>query len=267
MVFEVIRSAIERRKTHKDWLARYDEALALLMAARTDPELRVAHQEMGEAVSAGQLGPGDIRGAQRRAMKALGERILEDGRVSLAEYQLLERRSQALGATRLSDWGINEEDVARCFQVSEIEAGRLPEMGIPDGVVIHDGETMHWGAQAWLFKRKLVKDRLHYGGITQSFKIAPHTRIRLGTFKIARTGSVHLVEEDGGLLLLTSQRLIYHGRMKRFDMKWGQITSMVLSDAGIEITKAGRENPFIFGLASEEAAVVPLTLLAALTSR
>ncbi len=184
----------------------------------------------------------------KKASTLAFQNIISDCKITDDEKKALEELTNYFGVSQ-KDFEFDQKAFNKFYTLGLIDKGILPEIKQHDiDIVFKRGEVLHWGCPGAIKKYKTVINRISYGGPTFSVKITKGLRYRVGSVSFSTSSSEHLITEDIGAFWLTNQRIGFKGSRKYFAFPYSKIHAFELTQAGLMISKEGKEAPYIIGL-------------------
>ncbi len=186
--------------------------------------------------------------AHKKASTLAFQNIISNSRITDDEKKALEELMDYFGISK-KDFKFDQKAFNKFYTLGLIEKGILPVIQQHDiSIVFKKGEVLHWVCPAVTKKYKRITNLIRYGGPTMSIKIMKGLRYRVGSVGYSTSSSEHLITEDNGAFWLTNQRIGFRGNRKNFAFPYSKIHSFELTKAGLEVSKEGKETPYIIGL-------------------
>lgn len=232
--------------TKREGKGKYNEILKEYLAdgkldANEKQELEKITKEYG-------LSHEELLDAHKKASSLAFQNIISDSKITEDEKKALEELTCYFGVSH-EDYKFGQKAFNKFYTLGLIDKGILPEIKEHDiDIVFKKGEVLHWGYSAVLKKYKRVTERIQYRGPTASIKIMKGLRYRIGSVKFSTQSSEYLINEDSGAFWLTNQRIGFRGSRKNFAFPYSKIHSFELTQAGLVISKEGKETPYIIGM-------------------
>lgn len=174
--------------------------------------------------------------------------IISDQKITEEERESLELLFNYFGIKK-ENTNFNQETFNKYYTLGLIDKGILPEIKDHNfNILFKKGEILHWGVDAVLRKYKTVTNRINYAGPIGSIKIMKGVRFRIGSLGFVPSTKEHLIEEDCGYMWLTNKRIGFKGQRKSFTLDFTKLLCFELTNAGLELTKEGKNIPYIIGL-------------------
>ncbi len=232
--------------TKREGKIKYDQVLKGFLSdgkldADEKQELEKLAKEYGFSIE-------ELLDSHKKATTLAFQNIIDDGKITEHEKKALEELMDYFGVSQ-KDFKFDQKAFNKFYTLGLIENGILPEIQKHDiDIIFKKGEVLHWGCSAVIKKYKRVTNRISYGGPTASIKIMKGLRYRVGSVGFSTSSSEHLVTEDSGAFWLTNQRIGFKGNRKNFAFPFSKIHAFELTQAGLVISKEGKETPYIIGL-------------------
>lgn len=232
--------------TKREGKIKYDKLLkGFLSDGKLDAEEK---QELEKLAKEYGFSKEELMEAHKTASTLAFQNIISDSKITDEEKKALEELMDYFGVSQ-KDFKFDQKAFNKFYTLGLIEKGILPEIQQHDiDIVFKKGEVLHWGCPAVIKKYKRITNRISYGGPTMSIKIMKGLRYRVGSIGFSTSSSEHLIAEDSGAFWLTNQRIGFRGNRKNFAFPYSKIHSFELTQAGLEVSKEGKETPYIIGL-------------------
>lgn len=120
------------------------------------------------------------------------------------------------------------------------------------------GEKIHCSLNAAYMKSRVVSRNIQYRGPRYSLRLARGLSYRMGSYHVTSQSQTALMPEDYGSFWITSERAIFKGTKKSFEIKYTSMLSVDADRNGLCIFKKGRENPYLIRLGEYE---IPLRVM------
>lgn len=210
------------------------------------------------------LTPEDLKNAQRKSCSYIFSKICEDGVITEDEKKALERLMDYFNVKK-EDFKFNQKTFNKFYTLGLIEKGVLPTISKDElNIIFKQGEQLRWCTYAKLKKFKRVTKTYHYSGPAYSIRIMKGVRYRFGSVDISRDTAQYLITDDEGVFWITDLRVGFKGSNKTFTFNLDKIVSIELTPNGLEISKEGREKPYILSLDDYD---VPCSMLSFILNR
>lgn len=119
------------------------------------------------------------------------------------------------------------------------------------------GEACYWQRQVDLYQNKRVTVRRSYGGFSSSIRLFGGLRYRVGSYDVERQTEDQVVQVDSGRLLFLAQRVVFDGKFKNFNFKYGKVMDITAYTNALAISRdSGPDLIFLFPTGQAEAAVI-----------
>lgn len=124
--------------------------------------------------------------------------------------------------------------IQRLHDLSQIKRGNLPRIN-GSGVVARKGEWFHWSCLSTLLEEHVTGRK--YLGASQgvSIHVARGVTFHTGGQRGHAVNETGLVVVAHGELFITSQRLIFAGDLKSFDLKFEKIVNLQIFSNGLNV--------------------------------
>ena len=151
---------------------------------------------------------------------------------------------QRIAAGGLSDAELQEADLAEAM--SELRAGRIRlEAATNPPILLHAGEQAVFVLSDVSLHEPRSVTRGAYGG--PSIHVAKGLTLRVGGFQAQSHEELKAI--DSGMLVLTSKRLCYAGRLRSIEVPLAKLISVDPYSDAVAIRRSGKEKTeFFFGL-------------------
>jgi hypothetical protein len=197
-----------------------------------DGELSADEVEQLETIQRkGELSPEDVRSAGLALYHEAIDAAAADARLTAEEDAALRRLQQQLELSD-TDLGDAQAQIVRLRLLARIEQGNLSEMRSP--IPLEPGELCYWVVQCTQAERLALHARPQ--------EIAGSTFAVTDTAPFAITGDLaalrpaeDILPRDPGVLLVTSDRLVFHGARRTMSIAHGRTTSVTVFLDGIRI--------------------------------
>ncbi len=165
-LFGMDSKSIQKREGLKKYAKTLDAAL-------TDLKLDdIEKEKIDKLIKLHGLEATDLMPYHRAAFQKAFDTIVSDSLISEDEHARLNDILNYLNIGA-KEFAPNQERFNRARLLYEVEQGRLPNFPKnPTGVILKDGEILHYAAGAALIKRKRQAEKINYSGITASIRIA-----------------------------------------------------------------------------------------------
>ena len=175
-----------------------------------------------------------------QAWEAAVEASLEDGLLSLDEEHALIRYLNRLGLSR-QDVNANgaHHSMVQCAVIREAAEGIVPDRLGPVRVPFNlmKSEKLVWAIEGVDYLEVKVRRERRGTSHGLSIRVARGIYYRPGIFRSQPIEWEETVHEDTGLLGVTTKHIYFHGRRKRFRVRYDRIVSFDPYDDGIGIMR------------------------------
>ena len=238
-MFNFITKYLAVKKGKKEYEAKLTQALR-------DGKLTAdEQQELKDALDHYGLEKKDLIAIQQKAFAMTFQQSISDKKITDDEKIALEALINFFGLS-LEEIRFDQRSFNKFYTLGLLEKGIFPQMNNADtGLILKKDETMYWLCAAQAKKHKSVTQRVNYGGLTGSVRIAKGLRYRVGSLNVSRVTSDVVAVEDIGLFWITNKRIGFKGAKKDFAVPYEKILSFDVTPAGMIIAKDGRETPYI----------------------
>jgi hypothetical protein len=221
-------------------------------------------QDLKETLDHYGLGKKELLAIQQKAFALTFGQTISDKKISEEEKKALEALVNYFGLS-LDEIRFDQRAFNKYYTLGLLDKGIFPQMESDGtGIILKKEEKVHWLCAAQTLRHKSVTQRINYGGLTGSVRIAKGLRYRVGSLNVSRVTSDVLTVEDTGLLWITNKRIGFKGAKKDFAIAYEKVLSFDVSSAGMVIAKEGRDTPYII---APDDFDVPCAVLSALINQ
>ncbi len=253
-ILTFVNSIFEKRRHLKE----YGE---LVNASLSDGILSDSEkQKLSEMQSRFGLTDDDVRSSHRAGASRALKQISSDRRITEDEKSALNAILEHF-KIEPKDISFDQKSFNKFYTLALLDNGIMPTVSREHhdlNMVFKEGEVMHFGQAAVLRKFRRVTTRVNYGGLSASIKIAKGLRYRVGSMGVSSQSTEVLSPEDTGGLYFTSERVVFAGHRKRFEIPYAKVSAFELKPEGLFIFKTGKETPYILTMDDYE---VPLAIV------
>ncbi len=245
-----------------------------LAGKKSGAPARAFHRAVLEAVQDGKLTKEEIDTLEKRreelglslnvlnhirsnAYYAAFQSIRENAVVTEDEWDELQQIQDYLG---LEDGDIakTKKELYRLRILSEIRNGNMPILESPD-VFLHEGEMAYWSEPVTLYAphagKKVSKHGLH---LTLSNGLSLH----MGVVKNSEERG--LLKKDEGFFIITSKRIIFHGREESFTTTYHSVLDIDCYASAVRIHRnRGASQLFVYKVPGNQDIVGSILFYAA----
>jgi len=154
---------------------------------------------------------------------------------------LTAREWLAISNDGMSDARQREADIKRWLELLSTGAIKISFKGVQTPVILRGGEEILFALPNVTLKepRAVRKTRGGYAG--PSFRVAKGVSFRMGSFASTSESHQEIRNIDSGILTVTSERLVFSGKMKTINVDLKKIVQVDPFTDGIALHKEGRE--------------------------
>jgi hypothetical protein len=235
----------EQREARASASSAYQEQLERLDASNL-PATRAAIHGLQQAADGEVFSEREVTKMNASAFVRYAESALADDHLTSEEEDTFNELIAALGLS-VQELASEHPDIWTRIVIARINDGRL--WALPEGdaqLIPKAGEHVLNESYAALMK-EVVEREFRGGSRGVSIPIAKGVRFRTGSFRgHSVVVGVHLVEEDEGVLSVTTQRAVFIGNRKTIDMPYSKIVGMELFSDGIRFNVSNRQRAPLF---------------------
>jgi hypothetical protein len=240
-----------KEERHEAAQAR-DALRALANHADGDPgQMQAAAVALRALPGLSLLSKRELRMLGENAFRRYAEVVLEDDVLSAEEEDAVTGLADALGIEQ-QEFETRYRDVRDRLYIARVNDGRLPALEEAH-LMVKPGEVVHLETAAVLLKEVVRREyRGGYSGV--SFRVAKGVRFHTGGFR-GRSVVVggDLVDEDGGILSVSSKRIVFLGDQKTIEIPYGKLANVDVFSDGIRFHVSNRQRAPLFRLGSGQA--------------
>jgi hypothetical protein len=186
----------------------------------------------------------DLKGFGARLLPVAKQVIREDEQMSPNDEKALSILADRLGVSH-KDVSRTLEDLSRYRLFYDIGQGNIPSVSVP-GLILHKGEVAYWSEPGAIIEDRVVKQEYVGESSGMSFRLAKAVSYRTGGFHGHIETEKEAVPASRGSLILTNQRIIFHGDNQSFDAPWQQMLAIDFFRNGLRLSRSGHmKNTFI----------------------
>jgi hypothetical protein len=235
----------------------YIQKLKDLTAKKTGLHARVFHRAVLDAVQDGKLTKQEIDALEKQredlglslntlshirsnAYYAAFQTVSKNAEVTDDEWEELEQIQEYLGLTD-ADIAKTKKELYRLRVLSEVRQGNMPIIETPD-IFLHPGEVAYWSEPVGLYVgfvgKKVSKHGLH-------LKLSKGVSLQMG---IAQDKDERgLIKKDDGFLIITSKRVIFHGKEESFTTTYHQVLDIDCYASAVRLHRSrGSSQLFVY---------------------
>jgi hypothetical protein len=190
-------------------------------------------------------------------MRVLGMR--REVQALAADGRLTAEAAECIGRDRAlptSAWQAALYDARQVQTLAAIEQGRLPTSLPPDGIFLNQGEYCHASFTSVVLYEDVVGTQHSVAGGAVYWRVADGITLRPSTYSAKSMPVAELKQRDSGLLVVTSQRVIFQGETCHLDFLMSKIEGLSHYADGFQIQTAGKSKRQIFSLSSVDVRLV-----------
>ncbi len=250
------------RRRKREALANYREAV---FQAVLDKKISSEEKSrISSIVSENGLALSELATIQKEAFQGAFSSALSDGLVSDQEALLLNDLVDLFGVSAQA-LGLDQERFNSARYLELLGRGELITFQErPEGVIIPEGESLHFFIAAALAKRRRVTTSVSYSGPTASIKLMKGVHYRVGSINLGRSTSEKIAYEDIGFVFITDQQIGYKGPKKHLNIPLKKVKYVEINDGVLNLFVSGRENPHLIIMPEYQ---VVLSILSVLLNR
>ena len=130
------------------------------------------------------------------------------------------------------------KDIGRYAVLHQVRAGKLPVIPVT-GVLLEEGESVHWACPAELYEEKVIR-RSYQGGYSGiSIPIYKGIRWHTGGYSGHPVIQSGMVATDSGRLVVSDHRVVYVGKQRSFSIPYKKILALQGFSDAIAVQKDG----------------------------
>ncbi len=244
------------KKQHRECQVRYEVGWEAMVTRAmgslvSGSGFDVLETELQKTAEDSHVSPEHIRTALARAWQRSVDQFLEDQLLSEQEEEKLQtfRERFELPQEKLDEAGALTR-VVKAATLRDLANGKTPTRVNIEGALpfnLQKGECLVWVFQNVAYLTE--KSRTVYEGRSSgmSFRIARGVYYRVGAFKGYPKTSTFTIQEDTGVLGLTTKHVYFAGLRKAFRIAYAKIVAVKPYSDGIGIQKDGvNSKPIVF---------------------